>query len=135
LIWTGPLLLWLGLIGLTLAVGTGEHRLVFIGQIAIGIGFGVSWGTLIQLLMDVSSIDERDRTSTLLPTLQSAGYAIGAAVFGVTANARGFDEGAGDRVMSAALFGVFALGCVVAAAALFFGIRTLRLMRRRERAL
>ncbi|ASY63002.1 hypothetical protein SJ05684_c15600 [Sinorhizobium sojae CCBAU 05684] len=133
LIGTGPLLLILGLIGLTLAVETGEHRLIFVSQIAIGTGFGVSWGTLSQLLMDVATIGERDKTSALLPTLQSAGYAIGAAVFGLTANARGFDEGASDRVMTAALSGVFALGCVIAAASLFFGIRTLRLMRREIR--
>ncbi|MCA1407868.1 MFS transporter [Ensifer sp. IC3342] len=128
LIWTGPLLLCLGLVGLTLAVGASEHRLTFISQIAIGTGFGVCWGTLSQLLMDVSIVEERDKTSALLPTLQSAGYAIGAAVFGVTANARGFDEGASDPVMSAALLGVFAIGCAIAAASLFFGIRTLRLL-------
>lgn len=128
LIWTGPLLLCVGLVGLTLAVGTGEHRLIFISQIAIGSGFGVCWGTLSQLLMDVSTVEERDKTSALLPTLQSAGYAIGAAVFGVTANARGFDEGASDQVMSAALLGVFSAGCLIAAASLFFGARTLRLL-------
>jgi MFS family permease len=134
LISVGPLLLCLGLMGLTLAVGAGEYRLVFVSQIAIGAGFGVCWGTLSQLLMDVSSIEERDKTSALLPTLQSAGYAIGAAVFGATANARGFDEDASDPVMSAALLGVFILGCGIAAASLFFGVRTLRLVRHGARA-
>ncbi|WFU49086.1 MFS transporter [Sinorhizobium terangae] len=129
LICAGPLLLCLGLVGLTLTVGTGDYRLVFMSQIAIGMGFGISWGTLSQLLMDASPTEERDKTSALLPTLQSAGYAIGAAVFGVTANALGFDEGASDSVLCAALLGVFALGCAIAAASLFFGARTLRLLR------
>ncbi|MEY9531980.1 MFS transporter [Sinorhizobium fredii] len=129
LMWTGPLILCLGLIGLTLAVGSGEYRLVFIGQVAIGSGFGISWGTLSQFLMDVSTREERDKTSALLPTLQSAGYAIGAALFGVTANAFGFAEDVSEQILSLSLLIVFALACVIAAASLFFAIRTLRLTR------
>ncbi|TCN30439.1 MFS transporter [Sinorhizobium americanum] len=129
LMWTGPLILCLGLIGLTLAVWSDEHRLVFIGQAAIGTGFGISWGTLSQFLMDISSKEERDKTSALLPTLQSAGYAIGAALFGVTANAFGFDEGASDHVLALSLLAVFALACVIAVASVFFALRTLRLAR------
>ncbi|CAN7305354.1 MULTISPECIES: MFS transporter [Ensifer] len=132
LIWVGPLLLCLGLIGLTVAIATAEFRLVFAGQIAIGAGFGVCWGTLSQLLMDVSPPPERDKTSALLPTLQSAGYAVGAAVFGLTANIRGFDEGARLAVMRDALLAVFALSCVISVASLFFGIRTVRLARSRR---
>ncbi|MDW9568761.1 MFS transporter [Sinorhizobium meliloti] len=134
LVWTGPLFLCLGLGGLTLAVASGEYGLVFVSQSAVGAGFGLCWGTLSQLLMNVSSIEERDKTSALLPTLQSAGYAIGAAVFGAVANAGGFDEGVSARVISAAMLGVFALGCVLAAASLVFGIRTLRLARCEGRA-
>lgn len=129
LIATGPLLLFLGLVGITVAIATGEFRLVFVSQIAIGAGFGICWGTLSQLLMDVSPIAERDKTSALLPTLQSAGYAIGAAVFGVAANLRGFDEGARVAVMQEALFAVFAMSCVISVLSLFFGIRTVRLAR------
>ncbi|WP_018239817.1 MFS transporter [Ensifer sp. BR816] len=127
LMWTGPLILCIGLVGLALAVGSGEYRLVFVGQVAIGTGFGVSWGTLSQFLMDVSAREERDRTSALLPTLQSAGYAIGAATFGATANAFGFDEGVSHRVLSLSLLAVFSLACIIAAASLFFAVRTLRL--------
>jgi hypothetical protein len=125
--WTGPLILCFGLIGLALAVASGEYHLVFVGQVAIGAGFGVSWGTLSQFLMDVSTREERDRTSALLPTLQSAGYAIGAAIFGATANTFGFDEGVSDRVLSSSLLAVFSLACVIAAASLFFAAGTLRL--------
>ncbi|NVD38563.1 MFS transporter [Ensifer sp. HO-A22] len=132
LISAGPLLLCLGLIGLTVAIATGEPRLVFAGQIAIGAGFGVCWGTLSQLLMDVSPAAERDKTSALLPTLQSAGYAIGAAVFGLTANLRGFDEGARVAVMRDALLAVFVIACVISIGSLLFGIRTVRLARSRR---
>ncbi|ACP25339.1 MFS permease [Sinorhizobium fredii NGR234] len=134
LMWAGPLILCLGLIGLTLAVGSGEYGLVFVGQVAIGAGFGISWGTLSQFLMDVSTREERDKTSALLPTLQSAGYAIGAALFGVTANTFGLDEDVSEQVLSLSLTIVFALACVIAAASLFFAIRTLRLTRRAPRA-
>ena len=132
LISAGPLLLCLGLVALTVAIATGEPRLVFAGQIAIGAGFGVCWGTLSQLLMDVSPTAERDKTSALLPTLQSAGYAIGAAVFGLAANLRGFDEGARVAVMREALLAVFVIACVISVGSLFFGIRTVRLARSRR---
>lgn len=129
----GPALLSLGLVGLTIAVAIDEFRLVFPSQIAIGAGFGISWGTLSQLMMDVSPHKERDKTSAFLPTLQSAGYAIGAAICGLTANLRGFDEKASVATMHGALFTVFVVASVISTAALYFGVRTVRLAAKRSR--
>ncbi|MDO9414748.1 MFS transporter [Pararhizobium sp.] len=123
----GPVLLLAGLTSLLVAMATGTLWLVALGQLAIGAGFGISWGTLSQLMMDVSTNEERDRTSAMLPTLQSAGYAIGAAVFGLVANLRGFDEAASDAVLRSALLTVFTAACAVAAVAEVFGIRAVRL--------
>lgn len=133
LIWIGPLLLTAGHGALILAVGTDMFWLIFPGQIAIGAGFGICWGTLSQLMMDVSSDAERDKTSALLPTLQSAGYAIGAAFFGLIANVRGFDEGASVAVIRDALFAVFVAGFAIATVSLVFGLLTLRLSSRQGR--
>ncbi|WEX75846.1 MFS transporter [Sinorhizobium numidicum] len=127
LICTGPMLLSAGFAALTLAVNFGRFWAVIPGQIAIGAGFGICWGTLSQLLMEVSPAAERDKTSSLLPTLQSAGYAIGAAFFGLVANARGFGEHASDAALKGAMLAVFGIGCVVATASLFFGLRMMRL--------
>jgi MFS family permease len=123
----GPVLLTVGLAAVLMAIATGSLWLVLPGQAMIGAGFGVSWGTLSQLMMDVSSETERDRTSAMLPTLQSAGYAIGAAVFGLVANVMGFDEAASTDTMRHVMLVVFAAGFLVAAIAVFFGMRTARL--------
>lgn len=127
LIPAGPALLSLGLAGLMLAFAIDDYRLVFPSQIAVGAGFGISWGTLSQLMMDVSLRGERDKTSAFLPTLQSAGYAIGAAICGLTANLRGFDEQANVATMHAALFTVFVVAFLISTASLYLGVRTVRL--------
>ncbi|NUS68887.1 MAG: MFS transporter [Ensifer adhaerens] len=127
LIPAGPALLSLGLAGLMIAFAIDDYRLVFPSQIAVGAGFGMSWGTLSQLMMDVSLRGERDKTSAFLPTLQSAGYAIGAAICGLTANLRGFDEKANAATMHAALFTVFVVAFLISTASLYLGVRTVRL--------
>lgn len=128
----GPALLSLGLVGLAVAIAADEYRLVFPSQIAIGAGFGISWGTLSQLMMDVSPRRERDKTSALLPTLQSAGYAIGAAICGLTANLRGFDEKASLETLHGALLTVFVVAFLISTISVFFGIRTVRLAAKRS---
>ncbi|MEI2299905.1 MFS transporter [Ensifer sp. MJa1] len=130
---TGPALLSLGLAGLAIAVAADDFRLVFPSQVAVGAGFGISWGTLSQLMMDVSPRRERDKTSALLPTLQSAGYAIGAAICGLTANLRGFDEKASVATLHTALLSVFVVAFLISTAALFFGLRTVGLAAKSSR--
>ena len=125
----GPVLLLAGLAAIVAAIGSGALWLVLPGQAMIGAGFGVSWGTLSQLMMDVSTDAERDRTSAMLPTLQSAGYAIGAAVFGLVANVMGFGEHASTDILRQAMLLVFGTGCAIAAVSVLFGTRTARLAR------
>jgi MFS family permease len=129
----GPVLLLAGLAAVMAAIGSGTLWLVLAGQVMIGAGFGVSWGTLSQLMMDVSSNAERDRTSAMLPTLQSAGYAIGAAFFGLIANVTGFGEGVSTETLRHAMLVVFATGCLIAAASVCFGLRTGALARRQAK--
>ena len=125
----GPVLLLAGLAAIVAAIGSGMLWLVLPGQAMIGAGFGISWGTLSQLMMDVSTDAERDRTSAMLPTLQSAGYAIGAAFFGLVANLMGFGEQASEQTLRQAMLLVFGTGCVIAAVSVLFGTRTARLAR------
>jgi MFS family permease len=89
-------------------------------QVVIGAAFGFVWGPLGQMLMERAETGERDRTSALLPTLQSAGYAIGGAVFGAVAHLAGIREGAGAEAIRSALVYVFAAGAVTAMAAVYF---------------
>ena len=128
----GPVLLTIGLAFVVIAIGTDMIWFILPGQAMIGAGFGISWGTLSQLMMDVSTDGERDRTSAMLPTLQSAGYAIGAAVFGLAANVMGFGATAPAETMRHAMLVVFGSGCVVAVLAVVLAMRTAGLARAQQ---
>lgn len=88
-------------------------------QLVLGAAFGASWGALSQVVMEAAPEEERAVTSGLLPTVMSAGYGIGAALWGLVANARGF-AGAEGAALQSALLWVFALatGAALLSAAL-----------------
>lgn len=88
----GPLITSLGLAGLAIAIAGHDLWLLLACQIAIGAGFGVSWAFLSQAIMEAAPSLERDRASAMLPTLQSGGYAIGAATAGLVANSAGLTK-------------------------------------------
>ncbi len=71
LIWIGPFSHIVGLALLFAAFATGLLALVFAGQFVIGAGFGMSWAYLSKMTMEETPRSERDKTSALLPTLQS----------------------------------------------------------------
>lgn len=123
LIWLGPLLLVLGLSAVILALWTTGIVLLVIGQILIGTGFGASWGYLSQGLMEASPAEERNRTSALLPTLQSAAYAIGAALLGLVANANGAGSATTGPQLQQAMLTVFILAIVIALPGVFAGLK------------
>ncbi|WP_374990038.1 MFS transporter [Rhizobium sp. TH2] len=124
LIVLGPLLLATGTGGIVTAVTLDTLWLVYPSQVVVGAGFGVSWGTLSQLLMDRASEAERDKTSALPPTLQSTGYAIGGAVFGLLANVAGLREGLTGEDLRGVLVPVFVAAFAMALVTLVFGWRT-----------
>jgi MFS family permease len=124
LIALGPLLLATGTGGIVTAITLDTLWLVYPSQVVVGAGFGVSWGTLSQLLMDCASEADRDKTSTLLPTLQSTGYAIGGAVFGLLANVAGLREGLSADALRSVLLPVFVTAFAIALVVVIFGWRT-----------
>ncbi|MGO4725855.1 MULTISPECIES: MFS transporter [unclassified Inquilinus] len=112
LIRLGPFLLAVGLLGVMVALVSGQPWLLMLCQILIGTGFGLSWAFLSQAVMEAARPGERDAASGLLPTLQSGGYAIGAAVSGLVANEAGMAGagGAAEIIHAAAwVFGVAAV--------------------------
>ena len=64
---------------------------------------------------------ERDRASASLPTLQSAGYAVGAAIAGLVANAAGYTVADIDAVKSASIT-VFATSAAIGLLAVIAGL-------------
>jgi MFS family permease len=121
LIRLGPTLLVAGLATIVFGFFIDRPLVVMLGQIAIGTGFGVSWGFLSQSVMESARSGERDRASALLPTLQSVGYAIGAALAGLVANAVGYPEATTPAALRDATIIVFAVSTVIGVGAFVAG--------------
>jgi MFS family permease len=112
LVRSGPFLLAIGLLGVMVALMSGQPWLLMLCQVLIGAGFGMSWAFLSQAVMEAAQPGERDAASGLLPTLQSGGYAIGAALSGLVANEAGMAravDAAGIVHAASWVFGIAAL--------------------------
>ncbi len=129
MIWIGPFLLVGGLGLLVASLLSGEIALLVAAQVAIGAAFGVSWGYLSQMLMDTAPAHERDKTSTLLPTLQSAGYALGGALAGLAANAAGLAAAETAEGLRGPLATAFVLAFLWSLPAALVSWRAVRLLR------
>ncbi|MFA7413241.1 MAG: MFS transporter [Rhizobium sp.] len=127
MIWIGPLLLVLGIGLLFSAILSGEIGLLVIAQVIIGSAFGVSWGYLSQMLMDATPRAERDKTSALLPTLQSAGFALGGALAGLAANAAGLASASPGEALRGPLAVAFFFAALWSIPAFFVSWRAVRL--------
>lgn len=127
LIRIGPVLLALGLVGVFLGLQWTQPALLIVAQLAIGMGFGISNGYIMLTIMEASNDAERDRTSALLPTTQSAGNAIGAALAGVAANAAGYAVASNEAAILSAIVPLFILAVGVAGLAFVAALRLVAL--------
>ena len=71
-------------------------------------GFGMMWGYIIRLVVAHSGRDDRDRAGSLLPSAQQTGFALGAALAGIIANALGFEHMTRIEEYRTAAFWLFA---------------------------
>lgn len=127
LIRTGPLLLAAGLILVLLGLEWTQLPVLLAGQVAIGMGFGISNGYIMLTIMEASTSEERDRTSALLPTTQSAGNALGAALAGVAANAAGYPLAVEKADVLAAIVPLFVMAAIFALLAFLAALRLVQL--------
>jgi len=120
----GPAMNAAGLLCLCLAFSTHLLALVPAGQLLIGTGFGLCWAWLSEAVIEAAPPGERDRASAMLPTVQSAGYAIGAAVAGLVGNVAGLPHllEAGAPV-AGPMIRVFAAGALLATGAVLVRLR------------
>lgn len=118
LIRLGPGMIGVGLLLVMVGLQVDQVAVVVIGQFVIGSGFGISNGYLNLTIMEAASDEERDRASALLPTTQSTGNAIGAALAGVAANAAGMAAAVSAAAIKLAVVPVYVLGAVTAILAL-----------------
>jgi len=115
-IWLGPVLLIVGLACVVLALPLASLPLIVLAQVLVGAAFGLNWSALSQTMMEAASPDERDATSALLPTVQAAGYGVGAAVFGVIGNMLAY-AGADAAALLSDMMVVFAAATALSALA------------------
>nr|WP_283949750.1 MFS transporter [Limobrevibacterium gyesilva] len=119
----GPVLLAAGLAGTAVALPAEWPVLLVPCQVLIGSGFGVGWGFLNQAITEAAQPGEADRAAGLVPTTQSAGYAIGAAIAGCVANLTGYADALmapGGVPLDA---WIFTIGALFAAAAAVISLR------------
>ena len=108
LIRTGSALVVLSLIILALVLPNGILWPVIVAIIIGNGGFGMMWGFIIRRIIDAAPDGERDRTSSSVPITQQAGFAIGAALSGIIANAIGVSDNASLDVIEKIAFWLFA---------------------------
>lgn len=129
LIRLGPGMIGLGLLLVLAGLQLDQVVVVIIGQLVIGCGFGMHNGYLNLSMMEAASDEERDRASALMPTTQSAGNAIGAALAGVAANSGGMAVAVSAGAVKFAMVPVYVLGAVTAALALVAAWRMVSLIK------
>jgi MFS family permease len=125
-VWPAPLILAAGLAGNVVALGFASLPAAIVGQTLIGASFGLSWARLCERVMDAAPVAERDFAASALPTVLSAGLAIGAAFFGALAGWSNLKADDSAAEISAVLIPLFALGAAMAGASTFVALRTTR---------
>lgn len=121
----GLLMVFCSVAGLAYAIPHGP--LALIGGFAAleGIGFGTAWTFVLRRAKRLADQDDVARLSGALPTVSRFGYALGASVCGILANAAGFSvDGTAAQAahvarvifignLPIALLGLFAMACFV----------------------
>jgi predicted MFS family arabinose efflux permease len=120
LIVLGPLIMGVSLVAA--GVLADLHALLLCAAIlGIGIGIGVCWAFVAQRIMSGAAAGEEAVAAAAVPTTQQMGFALGAALSGLAANAAGFATGLPREAMAEVAFVVpislaasAALGALVA---------------------
>jgi MFS family permease len=117
----GALMITIGIGGFAWAVPLGAIPLILCCAILQGGGFGIAWPFVTRLIVAAAKPEERTIASSAVPTMQRIGYAVGAALTGIIANASGFSGGLNPQTSAGVaswLFSAFVplglLGCAAA---------------------
>ena len=89
----GPVVTGIGLIGLSVFVATGPFSLIILSVILSGVGVGGCWAFVSGAILRGAPEGEGDLAGSAIPTVQTAGYAMGSAFAGMIANALDIAEG------------------------------------------
>jgi MFS family permease len=127
----GPAIMGIGLLAMALLLPSSAATLAVIPAIvALGIGIGQCWPFVPQRIMSGAQPGDEVVAASSTPTVQQMGFALGAALAGVVANASGFSQGLADDSTRQAAFWVPASFVIPAIIACLASLRLHRLQKR-----
>lgn len=126
----GPLTMGTGLLGIAVAMPSGPVAPIVATIVLVGGGIGACWAFTAQRIMTGARRGEEDVAASSVATVQQTGFALGAAVAGLVANAAGFSLAGDPTGTVRAAFWVPASFIAAAAAAGIMGVRLGVLTRR-----
>ncbi len=97
--------------GFLYSVPNGPIPLIAFFAALDGAGFGMAWVFILRQLVACAEPAERERVSAAMPTIQRLGYALGAALIGIVANATGFSENMNSEDARRAAIAIY-LACI-----------------------
>ena len=107
----GMSLIFCSLVGLAFSMARGPVWLIAVFAFVEGIGYGTAWTFIIRRARRLADMADVERLSGALPTVARLGYALGAAVSGIFANASGFAEAVSTADLYPAARMIF-IGCL-----------------------
>jgi MFS family permease len=127
LILIGPVMMGVSLIAIGLLTPHSATLLLLPAIILLGMGIGQCWPFVAQRIMGGARAGEETIAASSVPTVQQMGFALGAAIAGLVANASGLSTTIADEGMLRAAFWVPASFVVPAILAMIAGLRLRRL--------
>jgi MFS family permease len=107
-----------GAIGFAAAVPTGSLTGIVACALLQGLGFGISWPSIVHRIVHMADPSDQLRAATSPTTVLRIGYAVGTAATGIAANIAGLADGVSAAAAKAAGFWVFAAFVPIVALAL-----------------
>jgi predicted MFS family arabinose efflux permease len=119
----GPAIMGASLMAIGLLTPHAETLLLIPAIVLLGVGIGQCWPFVAQRVMAGARPGDETIAASSVPTVQQMGFALGAALAGLVANASGLAAGIADEGMVRAAFWVPASFVVPAAAAFLVALR------------
>jgi MFS family permease len=122
----GPAMMALGLLGVALLMPLEPAPITFPAIALVGAGIGACWAFIAQRVMSGARAGEEDLAASSVATVQQTGFALGAALAGLVANAAGLSSGLSRTDIAEAAFWVPTSFVAAAVAATIMGSRLAR---------
>ncbi|SJZ41736.1 Major Facilitator Superfamily protein [Enhydrobacter aerosaccus] len=119
----GPPIMGIGLIGIAVLMPLSTFVPLIVAIMVLGIGIGQCWPLVAHRIMSGARAGDEATTAAAVPTVQQMGFALGAALAGVAANASGLSGTLTDQAVAQAALWVPVSFVAVAATASLASLR------------